>query len=117
MKLATKIDHIRDLVERDGLHEWSDLPDMMTKVARHRNLFAHRMFERNPVPIHYAQGIAYEERSAVELQDQEWEAFEASEVCRQLAERLHLAPLNPGVHFDRTNPVRPPRSESPRTEP
>lgn len=110
-KLATKIEYLREQIDRPdlGLGEWHDLPEMLTRVARHRNLFAHRMFERNPIPAHYAQGIPYEELSPEEFRDQEWEAFEASEICRQLAERTHLAPLNPGMHFGRRNPVRPPR--------
>lgn len=108
-KLATKIEEVRALIAKPelGLDEWDDLPDMMAKVAGHRNLFAHRMFERNAVPHHYAQGIPYEELTDPELHEQEWEAVEASEVCRQLAERTHYGPLNPGKHFGRTNPQRP----------
>jgi hypothetical protein len=107
-KLATKIGELRAHIGNPDLElqEWHDLPDVLTRVARHRNLFAHRMFERNLVPTHYAQGIEYVQLSDEELRDQEWEAFFASEVCRQLAERTGLGTLNPGMHFGRTDPKR-----------
>jgi len=46
-KLSRKIEDVRAVVQRpeSELNEWSDLPDMMVKVAQNRNLFAHRMFE------------------------------------------------------------------------
>ena len=104
--LAGKIKKLRSVVDKPDLDlsEWDDLPDLMTKVANNRNAFAHRMFERGDMPTHYGQGIPYEKLSDDELHEQEREAFVASEVCRQLLERLTLAPLNPGVHFGRSNP-------------
>lgn len=104
--LALKIKKVRSVVEnRDlDLSEWNDLPDLMRKVADNRNAFAHRMFERGDMPTHYGQGIPYEKLSDNELREQEREAFVSSEVCRQLLERLTLAPLNPGVHFGRSEP-------------
>jgi hypothetical protein len=107
-KLARKIEDMAVLIERPELNlsEWHDLPQMMTRVARHRNLFAHRMLERSPSPSHYGQGLPYVTLSDDELHEQEWEAFEASEVCRQLLEALTLRRLNPGMHFGRTDPQR-----------
>ena len=104
--LAGKIKKLRSVVDKPDLvlSEWDDLPDLMTKVANNRNAFAHRMLERGDVPTHYGQGIPYEKLSDDELHEQEREAFVASEVCRQLLERLTLAPLNPGVHFGRSEP-------------
>jgi hypothetical protein len=109
-KLAAKIKDLRSLVERAdlGLDEWGDLPDLMTKVARNRNDFAHRMFDRAVLPPHYRQGIQYEELTEEELREQEKEAFVATELCRQLASRILHGPLNPGVHFGRTDPGWPP---------
>lgn len=105
-KLSRKIEDVRAVVQRPELEltEWHDLPDMMEKVARNRNAFAHRMFERGAMPTHYGQGIPYESLSDEELREQEREAFAASEVCRQLLERFTLEPLNPGVRFGRTDP-------------
>jgi hypothetical protein len=105
-RLADKIKKVRSVVNEPGLglSEWSDLPDLMKRVADNRNAFAHRMFERGDMPTHYGQGIPYEKLSDGELHQQEREAFVASDVCRQLLERLTLAPLNPGLHFGRHDP-------------
>jgi hypothetical protein len=104
-KLASKIEGVRAVIQRPELNlgEWQDLPEMMTKVARHRNLFAHRMMERGALPPHYGQGIPYRRLPDDELREQEQEAFVASEVCRQLCERLSHGPLNPDVHFGRSD--------------
>lgn len=104
--LADKIRKVRVVIDGPGLNlsEWDDLPDLMKKVADNRNAFAHRMFERGDMPTHYGQGIPYEKLSDEELHEQEREAFVASEVCRQLLERLTLAPLDPGRHFGRSDP-------------
>src|SRR2546423_3449273 len=90
-----------------GLQAWSDLENRMAKVARNRNAFAHRMMERGDLPPHYGQGIPYVALSDDELDDQAREAFTATELCRQLVERLQLAPLNPGIHFGRREPESP----------
>ena len=104
--LADKIKKVRSVVDNLDLDlsAWNDLPDLMKKVADNRNAFAHRMFERGDMPTHYGQGLPYERLSDDELHEQEREAFVASEVCRQLLERLTLAPLNPGKHFRRSDP-------------
>ena len=109
-KLGSKIEAVRSLIEHPEacLDEWHDLPDMMKKVAQNRNDFAHRMFDRGVLPRHYAPGIEYEELSVEELREQEREAFVATEVCRQLASRFLYGPLNPGMHFGRTEPKWPP---------
>ncbi len=60
------------------------------------------------LPPHYRQGIPYVALSDDELDDQAREAFAATELCRQLVERLQLAPLNPGMHFGRREPDWPP---------
>lgn len=104
--LSRKIDDVRAVIERPelALNEWHDLPDMMLKVARNWNLFAHRMFERGAMPNHYGQSIPYESLSDEDLAAQEREAFMASEICRQLVARLTLTTLNPGRHFGRSDP-------------
>jgi hypothetical protein len=93
--------------ERD-LQEWNDLVERMAKVARNRNAFAHRMMERGDLPAHYGQGIPHTALTDDELDEQAREAFTASELCRQLAERLRLSPLNAGVRFGRSEPSWPP---------
>jgi hypothetical protein len=102
-KLSRKVEDVRLLIERaaGALDEWHDLLDLMLSVARHRNGFAHRMFERGALPSHYGQGVPYKVLSDEELRQQETEAFQASEACRQLVERLTLASLNSDVHFGR----------------
>lgn len=104
--LSDKIKALERLIERPelNLHEWSDLPGMMQKVACHRNAFAHRMMERGDLPPHYEQGLPYKALSDAELHEQEREAFIASEACRQLVERVVVAPLNPGMYFGRADP-------------
>lgn len=108
-RLSDKIRALADVIARPdlGLEEWRDLPVMMRKVSKHRNAFAHRMFERNDVPHHFTPTVEYVGLGDNELMAQVREAFEASEVCRQLAERLRLAPLNPGRHFGRSPVVWP----------
>jgi hypothetical protein len=108
--LAWKIERVGRVIAAPGrdLLEWSDLEERMAKVARNRNAFAHRLMERSPQPSHYGQGLPDVVLSDAELEDQVREAFTASELCRQLVERLLLTPLNPGHHFGRTEPSWPP---------
>ncbi len=110
-KLATKISDLEALIGQDDLRRetWADLPDMMRAVARHRNAFAHRMFERGALPVHYAQGLKYERLSDDELLEQERDAFVASELCRQLVGWFLYAPLNDDYQYRRTEPEWPPR--------
>lgn len=109
--LASKIDGVATLIEQDvsRCDTWSDLPDKMREVARNRNAFAHRMFERGALPMHYAQGLEYERLTDEELHEQERQAFMASELCRQLAGWFLYAPLNPGYSYCRTEPEWPPQ--------
>lgn len=109
-KLRAKIEDLRSIVERPdlGLEEWRDLPDLMGKVARNRNDFAHRMFDRSTYPRHYTSALDHEELTATELHKQEREAFVATELCRQLASRFLYGPLNPDVRFTRQDPKWPP---------
>ncbi len=108
--LGWKIKKVGEVVSTPerGLQAWSDLEDRMAKVAQNRNAFAHRIMERGDLPPHYRQGIPYVALSDDELDDQAREAFAATELCRQLVERLQLAPLNPGMHFGRREPDWPP---------
>lgn len=108
--LAWKIKRAGEIIatpERD-LQEWSDLEERMSAVARNRNAFAHRMMERGALPAHYGQSIPYIALADGELEEQAREAFAASELCRQVAERLRLSPLNPGIRFGRKEPSWPP---------
>lgn len=109
-KLARKIEGVQTVIEDASprFDLWSDLPGKLTAVARNRNAFAHRMFERGPIPVHYAQGIEYEKLSDEELHEQERQAFVASELCRQVAAWLQKAPLNPGSEPHRSEPTWPP---------
>lgn len=108
--LAWKIKKVGEVISAPerGLQAWSDLEERVAKVARNRNGFAHRMMERGDLPHHYGQGIPYVTLSDDELDDQAREAFTATELCRQLLERLQLAPLNLGIHFGRREPDWPP---------
>lgn len=110
-KLQPKIDAVEGYIEADARRRevWSDLPDKMRKVARNRNDFAHRMFERGALPVHYAQGLQYERLTDEELHEQEGEAFIASELCRQLAGWFLYAPLNDNYQYLRGDPVYPPQ--------
>jgi len=106
-KLATKIDGIQDLIEQDAARSdtWSDLPEKMREVARNRNAFAHRMMERGAIPMHYAQGLEYDRLTDNELNDQNRQAFIASELCRQLAGWFLYPPLNPDYQYRRVEPA------------
>jgi hypothetical protein len=105
-RLSNKIEQVGEIIARPDLdlREWDDLPDLMRKVTQHRNAFAHRLMERGALPPHYGQGIPYVRLTEEELGDQVREAFVASEVCRQLTERLTLASLYPGRRFRRRDP-------------
>lgn len=103
--LSAKIEELRELIDADSeLDDWRDIPDRMRGVAQNRNLFAHRLFERNETPLHYRQGLSYERLSGEELRAQEKEAFVVSELGRQLVSKILHGPLNPGVEFGRTEP-------------
>jgi hypothetical protein len=106
-KLATKIDGIRDLIEQDAARHdaWADLPEKMREVARNRNAFAHRLLSRSVIPTHYAQGLKDDRLTDKELNDQNRQAFIASELCRQLAGWFLDPPLNPGYQYRRVEPA------------
>ncbi|MEP7192907.1 MAG: hypothetical protein ABI903_08600 [Actinomycetota bacterium] len=105
-KLATKIDGIQDLIEQDAARRdtWADLPGRMREVARNSHAFAHRMFERDAIPMHYAQGLEYDPLTDNEPNDQNRRSFIASELCRQLAGWFLDPPLNSGYQHRRSSP-------------
>jgi hypothetical protein len=77
----------------------------MREVARNRNAFAHRMLSRSVIPTHYAQGLNDDRLTDKELNDQNRQAFIASELCRQLAGWFLDPPLNPGYQYRRVEPA------------
>lgn len=104
-KLSSKIGDLTAFLQRpdNGLQdEWQDVPGRLTAVARHRNLFAHRMMDRAHMPSHLTECWLYERLSNEDRRAQEVEAFDATEAMRGLYLCLSMPALNPGLRFTRT---------------